>query len=116
MDPAFPRIPVIQIDQTGKLPEGVSDPGIKVLANEPEGGGVGLSLDFDLDSLSQPTTPLAVLQFGLERFAVKRPGQKPGVEGRGALHVMAKPSGGESLELMGSAGVSPAGIPTALYH
>lgn len=106
----FVTIPAASITQVGT----VSDlPGntLKVISNEPGDGRCSLVFSFDLESVSYRSTPLARINFGLEKTKVKRPGQKSETY-RGALHAMSVPAGSsQSAELIGSAAVKPAGIP-----
>jgi len=107
----FAQVPASKVEQSGKVPEGLPEPALKVLANEPDGGNASLILEFDLESVKYPATPLGRLQLGvLERLTTKRAGQKPGGV-RGAIHVVTS-SADQTAELVGSACVSPAGIPT----
>lgn len=107
--PVFPftDVPASQVEQGGIVPEGAGTSGAKVLSNEPEGGNGTLIMEFDLESVKFSSTPLARLQFGLEKLPVKRSGQKSGT-GKGALHAFVE----NQAELAGSTAVKPAGIPT----
>ena len=95
------QIPASRAEQSGKPPEGAAQPGVIVLANEPDGGKSGVFLDFDLGAVAQKRTPLARLQIrDVVKLKVKHPGQTAATE-RGIIHAFMPGVGGQEVELVG---------------
>ena len=96
--PSAQALPPTHVEQTGKPLDGAAKPGVLILANEP-GGKAGLSLSFDLESISDTVTPEARLQLGMvEKLPVKRP-----VHSTAERDVMTVYTGqGDAAKLVGS--------------
>ncbi|XHR27147.1 MAG: SGNH/GDSL hydrolase family protein [Chthoniobacteraceae bacterium] len=91
-------IPATHVEQTGQPPEGAAQPGLTVMANEPE-AKAGMFLDFDLNSVQETFTPEARLQLpDVLRLNVKHPGQKPPPE-RCVMRVFVPGPGGKAEQV-----------------
>ena len=73
---AFAEFTPLSVTQSGQPIAGTAKANCVIVTNEP-GGKAGALLEYDLQSLSDSTAPLARLQLGeVEKLTVKRPNQK----------------------------------------
>ncbi len=97
------------VAQTGQAPAAATAPGMVILANEP-GVRAGCAFEFDLGSYSGTATPLARLKLlGVEKCAVKRPGQQAPAE-KGVLQAFHHVN--DAWKLLASLPMKGGGVPT----